>query len=589
MKLSKLFALPCLLAGAAVFTGAAHAASTYQIKVLTVGSSAQYGVFAEAAYQLAKTDGSAKHYTVKGGGNAFVVDSRGGTSNPIPNENGNLWVVWSETTGNVWAFLSVDSTVGVRAFSAVPRATLGLNPLASLPVSATTTLFVWDDGSNDTALTTGVYNAIANAKFTAANTDIRPEDALFATRRSLAALDATNYTGLGYGSSPKTLVGAPIQGTVTAGSKATPVNFELSFSTDSFAGKDPFTGTAVPAFLTIPVGAAPIVFIANNTSGSAFATTNNISSATALSYFSGACPSGSAIYPFLREPLSGTMNTTEFNVFRTTSPWKTSQEQGVLVGRTPPSGQTYNPLSLKCGSGTGLRQRAIGTGDAVKGVNGQPGGIGYVFFSYEALNSKAAANGGNVATTKYLELDNLDPLQNSSTVNYTGVIPVCGSSTNSNFSCAPAVPGTTFYNLRQGNYKAWSEYRVITDTTGNNPTNAQALVTKAGYVADHTLPDFVPYLASCGVTASKDEPGLSVYREHFTITSTSTSAPSYGIVATGANNGTRPGTVTCGSRSLVGRTLGGVNERGGDVGGTIVYTAPGATPVNTIETSPVHY
>ncbi len=606
MKLSKLLALPCLLAGSALFTGVAHAApSSYQIKVLTVGSSAQYGVFAEAAYQLAKAEGTAKHFTLKGGNNAWVSDSRTKGTTTVANEYGNLWVVWSDITGDVWAFLTVDSTVGVRAFSAVPRAKLGLNALNTLPVSATTNLFVWDDGSNDTALETGVYNAIATKAFTAANTDIRPEDALFATRRSLAALDSTNYTGLGYGSGPTGLVATtPIMGQVTLGSKATPVNFDLSFSTDSFAGKDPFSGSAVPAFLTIPVGAAPIVFIANSTDASGLSKATTISTPNALKLFSGnecdaSLVSGSSsipAYPFLREALSGTMNTTEFSVFRTTSPWSTSQEEGVLNGQTPPANQTYNPLNLNCKTGGGKRQRAIGTGDVVKGVNNQEDGIGYVFFSFEALNAKNAADGGNIVNStsnavqvKYLELDGVDPLQNSSTINYTGVLPLCGSATSPSFSCAPVAPGTTFYNLRQGTYKAWSEYRVITDTTGTNPTNAQALVTKAGYVADHTLPDFVPYLASCGVTASKDEPGLSVYREHFTITSTSTAAPSYGIVASGANNGTIPGKVTCGSRSLVGRTIGGLNERGGDVGGTIVYTAPGATPVNTIETSPVHY
>ncbi len=593
MKLSKVLALPCLLAATAVFTGVAHATpSTYQIKVLTVGSSAQYGVFAEAAYQLATTDGQAKHYTVKGGGHAYVADTRTSGSITIPNESGNLWVVWSETTGNIWAFLSVDSTVGVRAFQAAPRAALGIDTLANLPVSTATNLYVWDDGSNDTALTPGAYAAISGGKkFTAANTDIRPEDALYATRRALAKLDTTKYNGLGYGTGPTTLVGTAIQGEVTVGSKATPVNFELSFSTDTFAGKDPFTGTAVPAFVTIPVGAAPIVFIANSTnaSGLGASSVKNLTDAQALKLFSGAeCDAsvlgGSAsvaVDPFLRESLSGTMNTAEFTVFRKNL--ITSQEQGVS-----PASANNNPLNLNCTSGAGKRQRAIGTGDEVKGVNNQADSIGYAFFSYEALNGKNIAGGGNIVNSagvpqvKYLTLDGYDPILASYG---TGAIPVCGSLTSPNFSCPPATPGSTFPNLRNGNYSAWSEYRVITDSTGQ--ANAQALVTKAGYVADHTLPDFVPFAAACGVTASKDEPGLSVYREHFTITGASGTASS-GIAPT-SSNGSVPATINCGSRSLVGRTIGGAGERGGDVGGTIVYTAPGATPVNTIETSPVHY
>lgn len=598
MKLSKLFAVPCLVAAAAAFSGVALAApSSYQIKVLTVGSSAQYGVFAEAAYQLAKAEGSPVHYTLKGGNNAWVSDSRTSGTITIPNEYGNLWVVWSEKTGDIWAYLSVDSTVGVRAFQAVPRTTLGLNALSSLPVSATTNLYVWDDGSNDTALTTGAYDAIASKPFTAANTDIRPEDALFATRRSLAALDATDYIGLGYGSSPTQLVATnKILGEVTSGSEANPVNFELSFSTDSFAGKDPFTKEAVPAFVTIPIGAAPIVFIANNSDATGLAEVKNITSVEALKLFSGTeCDdsvlggsSAIAVYPFLRESLSGTMNTTEFNVFRTSSPWSTSQEEGVN-----PTAANSNPLNLPCKTGAGKRQRAIGTGDEVKGVHNQEDGIGYVFFSYEALNGKNSADGGNIVNSsnvenvKYLQLNGVDPINATYSA---GAIPVCGSATSPDFSCAPTTPSSTFPNLRNGTYKAWSEYRIITDASGE--TNAQALVTKAGYVADNILPDFVPFAAVCGSSSSKDEPGLSVYREHFTITSTSSTAPSYGIAATNADNGSIPATIKCSglpARSLVGRTIGGTTERGGDVGGTIVYTAAGETPVNTIETTPVHY
>jgi hypothetical protein len=593
MKFSKSFVAPCLLACMSMFAGVAHAASSYQIKVLTVGSSAQYGVFAEAAYQLATTDGQPKHYTVKSNSTSapysWVADSRTKNGITVPNEYGNMWVVWSETTGNVWVYISVDSTVGVRAFQAVPRATLGLAALSSLPVSTTTNLFVWDDGSNDTAMDTGVYNAILSKPFTAANTDIRPEDALFATRRSLAALDPTALTGLGYGTGPTTLVGTAIQGEVTAGSKATPVNFELSFSTDSFGGKDPFSGSTVPAFVTIPVGAAPIVFIANKTDASGLGAATNITTAEALKLFDGdecddSVLGGSSsipVYPFLREPLSGTMNTTEFNIFRTTSPWTTSQEKNV---------GSNNPLNTTCASGGGKRERAIGTGDVVKGVNNQEDGIGYVFFSYEALNAKGSSYGGNVANTKYLELNGVDPI--GVTTSYTGAIPVCGSVSNADFSCpVPAGSSTTglnsFPNLRSGSYGAWSIYRVISDSNGQ--TNAQALVDKANVVADKTLPDFVPFEQACGASASLDEQGLAVYREHFTISSTSTTAASYGIAPSGGNDGGHRTTLTCGSRSLYGRSLGGSTEQGGDVGGTIVYTAAGHNPTATIETSPVHY
>jgi len=180
MRVPKLaYLLPCALAAAAAVSIPAHAI-TYQIKVLTAGSSAQYGVFAEAAFRLAEADGSAQHYTVKSTqcaspGCAFLDDSARNAN--IPNEPANLWVVWSNVTGNIWAYASVDSIVGTRSFLAVPRATLGL--AASLPLSSTTNLAVWDDGSVDTALPAGVLAAISGSALTAANTDIRPEDALY--------------------------------------------------------------------------------------------------------------------------------------------------------------------------------------------------------------------------------------------------------------------------------------------------------------------------------------------------------------------------------------------------------------------------
>ena len=60
LKLAWIF--PGLLAAAAACSPAAHAV-TYSAQVLTSGSSAQFGVFAEAAYQLAKADGQAFHFT----------------------------------------------------------------------------------------------------------------------------------------------------------------------------------------------------------------------------------------------------------------------------------------------------------------------------------------------------------------------------------------------------------------------------------------------------------------------------------------------------------------------------------------------
>ena len=97
----------------------------------------------------------------------------------------------------------------------------------------------------------------------------------------------------------------------------------------------------------------------------------------------------------------------------------------------------------------------------------------------------------------------------------------------------------------------------------------------ANKLINKTVPDFVPFLASCATTGA-NEPGLDVYREHFTPT---------GITVT-PNDGSVPTTVDCSAHSgapaqtLVGRTLGGGTEAGGDVGGKIQgpFTANPPTP-----------
>ena len=121
------FSLKSILIGTVVAAAAAApvaaGATTYNIQVEAAGSSAQFYVLAEAAYQKAKTfgGGTASHYTAKNAG--FVHDNRGASVN---DETGNLWIVWSQsgTTVDIWAYLAVDSTVGVRAFESAPRASL---------------------------------------------------------------------------------------------------------------------------------------------------------------------------------------------------------------------------------------------------------------------------------------------------------------------------------------------------------------------------------------------------------------------------------------------------------------------------------
>lgn len=531
--------------------------SAQTLKVLTAGSSAQFGPFAVAAYALAKAGGlTAYHYTVKtstcpgSACYAYVNDTRtvteSGTTYTIAPEPGNLWVVWS--SNGIWAYLSVDSTVGVRAFSAVPRAKLALAALSSLPLSTTTNYTYWADGTKDTALTTTVYNAINNVALTAANTDIRPEDALFATNRSLNSLGYGLVKDPRSGHSGQYLIGNPIESHFST-AVAHPVSFAIA------GGADPFSGEKGPTEITLPIGAAPIVFVASTAGSSTVAKASNITTDNAASLFSGkgGCTetlvtgATGTIDPVLRESLSGTMNTTEYTVF---VPGGDSQETGIT---TPTPGTNQNPLALPCGSG--FRYRAIGTGDDVNSVIATPNTLGYAFFSFESV--------GGGKTDRYLEYNGVDPLAPFDS-SYTGTLPTCAV-VNGSYSC-PIANGKSFTNLRNGDYKAWSIYRLITDSTGQ--TNAQALVTEAQTLVNSNIPDFVPFIPVCGAAGGTNDPGLDLYREHF-VPSTIESTPD--TVSITPNDGSLGATVTC--RTVKGTypalTLGGGTEAGGDVGGII--------------------
>jgi hypothetical protein len=549
----------CAVAAAAIASPLVANAVTYNVQVAGAGSSAQFYVFAEAAYQQAKafSGSTAKHYTAKNAG--FVHDNRGAS---VGDEIGNLWVVWSQnstgTAVDIWAYLSVDSTVGVRAFESAPRASLTFPGTIPPPGNIVTT---WDDNSADVALDASVQAALSAKAFTAAFTDIRPEDALYASNHLL--------TGVG------TCAGTAIKSTVTGSTAAAiPAKFSLT-------GNDPCsTSTATVPFVTIPVGAAPIVFIVNNSNTAAGhlgnSSVSNISSANATKLFDGSeCDStlfgaspSVAVTAWLREGLSGTMNTTEFSVFQ---PNGHSQEDGV----------TTNPLNQTCSAGGGSRKRGIGTGEIVTSVSGaNPDNAGYIFFSYEAVNGKT--------NLKYVKLDNVDPFTTSGT--YTGALPTC--LTGSAIKCT-VTPNTSFATLRNGTYKAWSVYRAISDNA--HVATLKTLVTKAQAVAatGTGVPDFVPFSPVCGSSASNDEKGLDVYREHFsfsvshiqsvannTVTSTVTSTPNDGAVQPNVS------CTTGGIRSLPFRTLGGYitanntnTEVMGDVGGAIQGPFTGNPPV----------
>ena len=512
-----------------VVVGIAMAASA-QVKFLGVGSSAMFtgtgvGVFNDVC--SSRTGSDCRHYSV-GGKNpadsqnfAQAVDTR---SASIPAESGNLWVVWDNNTApvQIWAYLTVDSVVGNRCFFATPRCQLqvdnGVQTTAGQNKIAASLMFNKQTGhtqADEASLPATVQTAIEVA-FTAALTDIRPEDAKYATNRILKAYNAANLTGLGYGvssancPSATALIGCQILG--TWGGAATPVQFNVSNK------KDPLTGKKVPKTVTLSVGAAPIVFIYNNSgpglSGGGF---KDFTFATATKVFEGALglakdvggTGNNPLSVLLREPLGGTTNTVEFTTFRLIlapkfAAAKDSQEKGIdlSTGACPGLG-CPNPLNL-AGADGGVRLRGIGTGQIISGNNGVggllhlPDSIGYTFFSFGNVAPLAGAGG----VGRYVTLDGVDPIA----VSYTdGVLPTCTAP-------CPVVPGASFPHIRDGSYRSWSILRLVTDDSGVNLTNAQAVVTATQNEINSTVPDFVPFSAT-----PDGDPGMRYLRSHFKI------------------------------------------------------------------------
>ena len=193
-------------------------AATAQLRFLGAGSSAMWQTFALASYNdvCGTVTGTAPcfHYTITGknsGDNqnyAQLVDSRNVS---IPVEGGNLWVVWdSSSPKNIWAYLSTDSTVGVRGYLATPRATLQVDSGAlTSPGQNKIAAALYKDNSSDvtTGLPSDVLSAIQTA-ITAAPTTYRAEDAKYVTNRTLATLDPVKLNGLGYGTASANCPGA---------------------------------------------------------------------------------------------------------------------------------------------------------------------------------------------------------------------------------------------------------------------------------------------------------------------------------------------------------------------------------------------
>lgn len=514
------------------------------VKVMISGASGAWqamalGTWKAGACPTGSHPGCA-HYTSK----IFnLTDTRptlvGGTA---VNDVNTIWIVWDNTTAdptcatacNVWAYIKVDSIVGDRCFFAQPHCNINVNPFPASQGVISSAL--WGADSTPPAPVQALFTT--GALVNTAATEIRPEDAMFGECRANSLLGGGNdgLNGLGYVSAGGTnaagtcpalgaglvnLQGQDLASGLPGGSTSTAHLMAFNIS-----GKDPFSGTTIPTYSEVSVGAYPLIFITNRIGALAGVTDASLQQLQAA--FSGANCAGSNfvggtagnIAVYLREPLSGTMNTAEYSAFR--MPRDSSGNYDLVNGASQETGvASANPVNnLACGSG-GSRYSVIGTGEEVKAVlqsnsSLSEDGIGYTFFSYGNISTIASnANYG------YLSVNGVDPIFSVYGSTYDPGQPSTAGElpgvTNLPAACAGAFPCSesqiwtgheSYPNLRNGSYRQWAMVRLITGST--NLTAVKALVTSAQASAVSTVPDFVP------AAVSGTDKGLQLLRAHYT-------------------------------------------------------------------------
>jgi hypothetical protein len=223
---------------------------------------------------------------------------------------------------------------------------------------------------------------------------------------------------------------------------------------------------------------------------------------------------------YIREPLSGTYNTMEWNIPNSREVnGDPSFSLGVVRGQdenaAPPANNPLNQTSANLST----RIRAIGTGEMVTAVNGNADAVGYAFWSFGAFSGKA--------NLKFFTVDGVDPLQPGP----TPAPPVCAA-----LPCK--VPMT---HIVDGGYPIWSVLRVYYDPT-DLTTLVPTMVNYANSVSDPTtgnLTDYIPFTA------------MRVFRSHYSQVVTTAGGGYTG------NNGFKTG----------------IPQTGGDAGGAVLTIA----------------
>ncbi|HSZ62031.1 MAG TPA: hypothetical protein VK828_09540 [Terriglobales bacterium] len=556
-RINSIFAV-LLLTAVVCIVPQAHAAIT--IEASAAGSSGAWQAFGVGTYNYCvKTYGAGNcfHWT-SSSNNVFLTDTR---VTPVNNDGGTLWVVWEVASGNVakmWSDDKIDSTIGNRCFFAQPQCTVDATA-ATLTASGSSQISasIWGADTNLPAPIQAIFEA--GTPVTVLLSDTRPEDAAFEDCRVNSALGNGPYgagghqdgmDGMGYNSSNQpgvcpgsglpqgNYVGASIKsGYPASTATANPLSFNIT-------GNDPISGTKIPAYTVIELGAQAIMFFFERDKGQ-LTNLANVSPEQLQQAFSGTncdasafgLPAGS-IGIFLREPLSGTMTGVELTTFRGQTTYDgaghggvlgISQEANVAVG-----GVVSNPLSAQSGTclaGLGGRYRGIGAGEIDNWVlnSGKASpflgtdGIGYQFFSFGNVSKFA-----NNPAYGYATINGVDPIFASYGPQYNGAAYDPGQPATAGTmpgastlpaSCGGAFPcsekaiwagGLSLPHVRDGSYKAWTVARVA---TYGSTTNLKNLVKGAQVSFVDDVPDMVPAVKTVGT--SETDPGLTLLRSHF--------------------------------------------------------------------------
>jgi hypothetical protein len=531
------------------------------------GSSALWQSTALAAFKIACPTYPAACATTKGitaghwtsaSNAAFLLDTR---FSPAVSDAGTIWVVWNAGATKVWAFNKVDSVVGDRCYFAVPRCTFTQAVTEGEAGAGKIATSLW---GADSGLPETVAELIsAGTPVNVSATDIRPEDAAFAACRvnsdgpvnggasgagAYAGAASDGLDGLGYnannlpGQCPANGLGAAApqyHGTSIVSTSGSTFNV-LSFN---ISGVDPVTGGSIPSHTVVRIGADPIVFVDQRKN--LLAGVTNATDAELQKVFSGNCDASNfvggvagGINVFIREPLSGTYNTTEATVMRKPDVYNGSGG-GPTIGHSMETGVIQNPLDALNGANcastdnNGGRYRAIGTSQEVAdvqtftGIKGGIDGIGFTFFSYGNVGPIAGS-----VNYGYVQLNGVDPIfakynggdpgqpatAGNAGPNVPGTLPAAANLPAA--TCPDGFPcpendiwagGLSFPTLRSGDYSAWSILRLVSNGAGL--TAADALVKAAESYTVGETPDYVP-ISKTTVNGFTD-PGLLLLRSHY--------------------------------------------------------------------------